>query len=364
MDFKEKIISFITSKGPLLPRDIVKEFKLSLTLAGAYLSELVSSKKIMYSQAKIGGSPLYFLETQRNQIEARLSSYLNQKDRDALEVLKNEKILPDKDQTPLIRVSLRNIKDFAVPLTVNLKTSKELYWKWHLTSNEEAETIIRSLLERLVPTEEAWKDEQSTAKPSENLPRPEKLDTENLEKTESKDLEEPKKAKEQEESQQTKEEKTETKEDSAEQPEKQLKKETKPCEPKPKKQIPKKEEQVKLKQDIDSDSDDSEDDEFYLEVSNYLTSKNISIKKHEVIKKKSEIDLVIKIETSLGDMDFYCKARNKKRCNEADLSTAFVQGELRKLPVIFLTTGDLTKKAKELLSKEFKNIIINKIEVV
>jgi len=63
-------------------------------------------------------------------------------------------------------------------------------------------------------------------------------------------------------------------------------------------------------------------------------------------------------------MDFYCKARNKKRCNEADLSTAFVQGELRKLPVIFLTTGDLTKKAKELLSKEFKNIIINKIEVV
>ena len=147
MEIKEKILSFIKSKGPVLPKDIVSEFKLSLTFAGAYLSELVSNKKIAISHAKIGGSPVYFLESQRNLIEKKLYPYLNEKDKQALDLLKNKKVLRDLEQPPITRVALRNLNDFAVPLYVNLKTGKEIYWKWHLISNTDVEKIILDVFE-------------------------------------------------------------------------------------------------------------------------------------------------------------------------------------------------------------------------
>ena len=65
--------------------------------------------------------------------------------------------------------------------------------------------------------------------------------------------------------------------------------------------------------------------------------------------------------SAVGSLIYYCKARSKKRISDSDLSSAFVQGQLKKLPVLFLTKGELTKKAKEMLSKEFKSIKIKKI---
>ena len=81
----------------------------------------------------------------------------------------------------------------------------------------------------------------------------------------------------------------------------------------------------------------------------------------KTIRKKSEIDLIISVPSGVGNIEYFCKAKNKKRINHADLSSAFVQGQLKKLPVLFITTGSLTKKAKEMLGNEFKNIKINKL---
>jgi len=38
-----------------------------------------------------------------------------------------------------------------------------------------------------------------------------------------------------------------------------------------------------------------------------------------------------------------------------------VKGENKKLPVLFLTTGELTKKTKELLQSDFRNITVNRL---
>ena len=70
----------------------------------------------------------------------------------------------------------------------------------------------------------------------------------------------------------------------------------------------------------------------------------------------------MKVPSAVGDLEYYCKAKSKKKITEIDLNAVFVQGQLKKLPVLFLITGDLTKKAQELLTTELnKGIIVRKI---
>jgi len=72
---------------------------------------------------------------------------MNDKEKKAFDLLSQNKILRDSEQEPVIRVALREIKDFAIPLNVNYDNNKERFWKWYLTSNEEAEQLIKSKLE-------------------------------------------------------------------------------------------------------------------------------------------------------------------------------------------------------------------------
>ena len=70
--------------------------------------------------------------------------------------------------------------------------------------------------------------------------------------------------------------------------------------------------------------------------------------------------MIIKIPSVMGELEYYCKAKNKKTVNDSDLSSAVVQGQLKKLPVMFLTTGELSKKAKEFLNTELKKGLVIK----
>ena len=64
---------------------------------------------------------------------------LNEKDQKTVILLSEKKILRDKELDPLTRVSLRQTKDFSIPLEVGLNEQRELFWKWYLLSNEDAE---------------------------------------------------------------------------------------------------------------------------------------------------------------------------------------------------------------------------------
>ena len=65
--------------------------------------------------------------------------------------------------------------------------------------------------------------------------------------------------------------------------------------------------------------------------------------------------------TAVGNVDYFCKAKNKKKCNDGDLSSAYLKGQAKKMPVLFITTGEVTKKAENMLENEFKGMILKQI---
>ena len=99
---------------------------------------------------------------------------------------------------------------------------------------------------------------------------------------------------------------------------------------------------------------------FLREVNIFFDKNKINIESKD-IKKSSEINFIIHLQTSLGDLKYFCKAKNKKKIRDADLSSALIQAQLKNLPLLFLTNGTLTKKSQEMLDNEFKNITIKKI---
>jgi hypothetical protein len=106
---------------------------------------------------------------------------------------------------------------------------------------------------------------------------------------------------------------------------------------------------------------DKEKDVFFKKILEYCKSNDIQIVDYKIIRKKSEIELTIAVPSRIGSQEYYCKAKSKAKVNDGDLSSVYVQGQAKKLPVIFITTGELTKKAKDMLSRDFKGMIVKKI---
>lgn len=131
-EIKEKIILFIKRNGPSLPIHIAKEIEQPLLFTSAFLSELSSEKKIRTSHMRIGSSPVYYLPGQEPLL-SKFSIHLKSKEKEAYELLKEKKFLKDSEQPPAIRVSLRQIKDFAIPF----EYEGELYWRFFITPPEQ-----------------------------------------------------------------------------------------------------------------------------------------------------------------------------------------------------------------------------------
>lgn len=113
--------------------------------------------------------------------------------------------------------------------------------------------------------------------------------------------------------------------------------------------------QEKVKKPVKRERKAKED--FRQKILDYFGRKGIEVMEEKTIKKNSEIDFVIRIP-SQGE--YYCKARNKKRCNDADISVAFANGQLKNMPVFILAQGEITKKGKTLLEK-LQNVRFEKI---
>ena len=95
---------------------------------------------------------------------------------------------------------------------------------------------------------------------------------------------------------------------------------------------------------------------FLNKINNFLDKNKIKITEKYEVKKNSEMDFIVELETSIGNIKYFCKSKNKKKINDADLSTASIQAQSKNLPLLFLTNGTLTKKASTMLNNEFKNI--------
>jgi len=287
----DQVIRIVATKGPLLPIQISKELGCNTLVAGALLSQLVEQKRVFVSSIKIGGSPLYYVNEQKYKLQD-FAKYLNEKDKRTYELLRQKKILRDSEQPPLIRVSLRAVKDFAIPLEVTFGDVKEIFWKWYLLSDDDARELIRQHLKIDEKTRERQKNEE--------------------EKKEEKAIEKPLStfvSKEEQKTVEPKEQKATT-------------------------------------------------DSFLSEITNFLKSKGITIKNFEIKKKNSEIELTLIVPSAVGQIEYYCKAKDKKRVDEGDISSTYLQGQLKRLPAMLLTRGEMTKKAKELVAKDIKISVI------
>lgn len=342
---REDILRLISQKGPIVPTDITGVLKVESFLIGAMLSELVHNKKLKISHAKLGGSPLYYLDTQKSGL-SRLYNHLNEKDRRAYDILQRDVILLDEPQTPLMRTALRNLKDFAVPFKVTYKGKQLLYWRWHLAAEEDVKKKVHSSLSQLFPQEKKVKPPVDT-KPVQTNP----VDKEEVSTNEP------------------------LKEDVQVEPKEEvlLKPVERKSDPVKKEPIsepkPTPKEQISTQKTLSENSSakavetNSEpiDDEFALQVSGFLNSMDIRIIETTVIKKKKEIDFTLTIPSPVGDVKYFAKARNKKKSTEGDISTAYVEGQLRGLPVLYVSPGEIPKKLESILSEKYKNLKVLKV---
>lgn len=418
---KDKILAIVRAKGPVIPKDLTKQLKLDTVFAGAHLSELVANKKLHVSTAKIGGSPVYYLPDDKEKLQM-LYNYMNDKDKAAFDVLKQYKILRDIEQTPIIRVALRSLKDFSVPLTVNLPSGQELFWKWYLSSKDEAEHLIKAKM-NLLP-QNTQRSQTQTPQPSfirhtsqhheRHLPQTSQQTehhpaTRHIEEEKQK-IQLEKNNLEQEHLQLEKQKKAPIETVQLREIQEPIKKivlntivikqepiigpiiSQKIQEPKLQEIIQKKrgrkpkiitqeKKELKLEQPINKELTSIKlnpqtqltlqsqinkpipeqitelNDSFLNYLKSYFDNKQIKIASFNLNRKNTDFDLIVSVPTPVGSIQYFCSAKNKQKCNEGDLSAAFVQAQSKKLNLLFLSTGELTKKAALMLNNEFKNQI-------
>ena len=319
METRDKILEIVRGKGPVLPVQISKEIGSDILMASAHLAELTASNRLKISTIKVGGSPLYYLPGQEPMLQKFIDG-MNDKERKAFDLLQQSVILRDIEQEPVIRVALRGIKDFAIPLNVNYNNNREIFWKGYLTTNEEAEPLINSKRGVQKPIEKKLEEQKQI----EPLPQQIKETAEKIQKHELSNASE---------LERTRSQLTEKIEEKQKMP----KEKTKKYKPREK------------------------EDNFLNSVTKFFERNKINMVSSETIKKNSEIDFILEIPSVVGNLQYYCKARNKKRISDSDLSNAYVKGQMKRLPVIVLSPGDLSAKAQEMIGRELNNLTFKKI---
>ncbi len=115
------------------------------------------------------------------------------------------------------------------------------------------------------------------------------------------------------------------------------------------KEIPKeKAKEIEKEEKINSAKKENEN---ILDILNdYFESNQIYIISQDIVRKNKEFNFVVDIPTSLGKLRYFVKVKSKKTINDNDIQQSWEEGNKSKLPVLFLTNGELTKKAEKFLN--------------
>lgn len=321
---KNQVFELVQAKGYVVPSDLIRQFHVDTFIMGAVLSDLVHDKKLLVSTVKIGGSPVYYPPEQKQKL-VELSRYLNEKDRSTFALLQEQKVLLDEQQTPLIRVSLRNIKDYAKPIEVTANGITHLFWKWYLSSDEEVHALLKNLL---IPLHAA-KNVQSI--PSVVAPAPLSIPSPAVQV-----VSEPHPPS------------IEKKKIKKVLPKQEPQKQEMPQEPHS--VVPLIPQQQLLTKQLPADP-------FAQQVAQFFTKKGMRLADFTLVK-KGELDCLVEIPSPVGSILYFCKAKNKKKCSEGEVATAFVAAQLKKLPAMLLTPSELPKKVQQKVTAEYPNMKI------
>ena len=313
---KDRILSLIKARGPSLPVQIAKGIGVESLFAGAFLSELYAEKKIKISDMKVGSSPLYYLEGQEEQLE-KFVEHLNAREKEAFFVLKREKVLEDNSLEPVVRVALRAIKDFAIPVKIKMNDDSKLFWKYFLLSDVEMKDALNTKIFGVSIERKEEKVEQKV-----------------VEKIIENEIKVEKKASEAEEQKELDEKVA-----------KKIKKE----------KSGEKKEKTKIIAKIKNKEESIQDNEFGKRIKNYLFSKDIEIL-DVLLDKRTEFIAKTRLDMLFGKQEFLLFAKDKKSVNDSDLMSAVQKAQIEKMPALFVSFGGLNKKGEEYL-KEWRNLI-------
>jgi hypothetical protein len=355
---KEDIIQFLENSGPSLPVPISRHIKVDSLFASAFLSELLSNKKLKITNMKVGGSPVYYVQGTEKGLE-KYSEYLKSKEKEAYELLKENNFLEDEPQHPAIRVALRNIKDFAKPFEKDGK----IIWRYFLIPEEEykkekeepkkEETVETKLPASFVSSVQKSMEENNKQEKIDNSPKEENK----ISKTEEKETELPIKTnpepkKEEPKREEIKETPKQNQENNS------APKELERIIPSEEKNtflnpLAKKEEPKKTKEKPKS--------EFVQKTINYINSKGWKIIQ-ELDYKAKEYNCLVQINSDLGPIIFKTQAKDKKSISEADFTKLLGDSQAIPLPALMLSFGEPQKKTQDFLEKYASVLKFKKIE--
>lgn len=407
---EQKIIEFLERNGPSTPVQIGKYIGVSLLFASAMLSEVASKKLIKITKLKLGSSPLYYLEKDKEKL-VELKKHLNPKDLMAFEYLQKEKILRDSELEPITRISLRSIEDFAIKLNIVRQNGSEVFWKWFLLSDEEAKSLIKKKIELENFSSEISKNIIEDVKSESDKKKGEQeLKKEIIEEDKKRIIEEDKKTVIEEETKpehlkkeanindlkdeikqkEIKSESTATKKDQQKEINEKITLKESKKELEPKVELEPKEEKDKtirsglqgktknertnnrhqqILQNDSSNQKESEKDlnqefkeknmsEFSNKIITFFQEKGFIILNYKIETKKSKYSFIISVPNAISKTKYYLKAIDKKTISEGDIAMTIVEANKENLPAIMLITGKITKKLQEKIDTLFKGIVI------
>ena len=96
---------------------------------------------------------------------------------------------------------------------------------------------------------------------------------------------------------------------------------------------------------------------FFENIYEFLNKNKVSVIQEEIIRKGKEINLIAKVSSSLGELTYLIKAVDKKNLSEKDVIYAHNNGNMKKMPVILISKGKLSKKAQKYINENLKGYL-------
>ncbi len=355
MSNQDRILAIVRQRGPLLPSQINKDLGVDALFASAMLGELCDKRLLRLTKLKVGGSPLYYLPGQEPKLTI-FADKLGEKDKRAYDLLKQEGILLDSEQDALFRTALRSITDFAVPLDVNARGQRHIFWKWYLLPNQDAEKKIMDKLGICQEEEEAAKEpikEENAHQQEEHMPKEQvvTIDVSGTTHVETVKKQGPMPPSPQKSIPDRTPAKPEQETKSVITPKTQRKEEKGERKDKPK----------EGESDAKKAQPEAIADAFHKRVLDYFERNSIKVESTDVLRTGIDLEFNIHLPTNIGLIPYFCKAKNKKICNDDDMAKAYLSGQKKRLPTLFLYTGGLTKKAKEATASEYRTVILREV---
>jgi len=318
----DRILELVQKTGPVLPVDIASKLGLDSFLASAYMQQLVEQGRLSVGKERIGGSQIFFTPGQESSAAAKVKALIETGKKTARmfarDVPNNPEVQKKRDEfaARLNEIESKEKKSKLVePHAVLQPGHKVMPITIKHVSDEVGPVPERAVGGLMMPKPKILEEIKPALKEKEKEPEPVVTEVEEVHYEKPKlEVPEPEPEPEAEE--------LKPKSPFREAIEKTfMKKPEKPIEPSPLVDIA-------LAMLVDSGSE--------------IISK-------ELTKKGKEANITFDLPTKLGNLRMLAVVRNKKSITEADLSMAYTEWTNKKIPVLFVTNGKLTKLAHNYL---------------